>query len=368
MTVTKALECIRNSTGEVPADAFRILLEKSSESVPELLRLLRDAAEQGKKSSLFCTLLLLAQLESGEAFPVFIELLEQERMPESIYGNIHIRDILWSIYNGKKELLTKTIKNPDMSWRCKAPLLELYIQLYLDSVCSREELCSFFRDMIASGEYYEETDPATLLADWTCRLHLIELLPDIRFLFRKNRVNEFACGEYDACVDKMFYYGQETGEFCRKVKDAFALWTSLREASGKDKKRGEHNPFPPYPQSADSRMEGRIYLEDFYNQKSLRIDKLVYHAMKRQSDMAAQTEEEMEESDRTYLWQAFEMLQEYMESEGLLALSEFEESCAIHFETDCWLHYLGYLLEKEGDASRKRELDEFLASYEKSDY
>ncbi len=110
-----------------------------------------------------------------------------------------------------------------------------------------------------------------------------------------------------------------------------------------------------YPKTADPRVEGRIYLQDFYDQDSIAVDQSVYLALKERSGLPSVRESEEERIKRQtyYLLDAFDKWKAKCEQEGLSSIKQYDEKYSIHYPCGSWLGILKNLLISQ---SRKKEL------------
>ena len=61
------------------------------------------------------------------------------------------------------------------------------------------------------------------LAAMICDCHFADMLPEIRWLYKTDRIEEFTIGKYDDCVDMMFQYHPHKERFCKTPVKAAGL-------------------------------------------------------------------------------------------------------------------------------------------------
>lgn len=323
-----------------------------------------------------------------------------------------LSDILYNTYNGDLELLEVSIKNPGINEYARSSMLKVMGQLYLDGDLEKGELQDFIREIVyeEAGDYIYEEETGdyiyTELIYIMCGCHFVEMLPEIRHLFEDSRIDGFSFEGYEECVDMMFRYGEEN--FCKtpiNAADMLRNWAMFEESpqndlSEKDMEKlfyravaqlnkpekkikiGRNDPCPCgsgkkykkccmnkpqspadqveseqekrkwlkyYPASAKERQEGRVYLEDFFDEESIEIDKLIYLALMHRAIPIWQKEadEIVENRKRIYLSEAFSKFVEKVEKENIKTFQEYDEKYSIHYPCEEWIQVLQSLLKNK---------------------
>lgn len=117
-----------------------------------------------------------------------------------------------------------------------------------------------------------------------------------------------------------------------------------------------------YPAKADKRVEGRIYLEDYYDEESIEIDKLVYLALKHRVGFIRETNEVMDKRRIFYLKEAFNKFKDKCNKEKIESHEAYDSKYMIHYESKIWLKTLGDLLVKYSFLEEYKNVKEFFES------
>ena len=419
--VAKAIENITWSSKTFPKKEFEIISANREAAIPYL----RSAVEKAiaEKENLdehyqlhFYALFLLAEFQDRESFPLIMEFASLPRETlDLLIGDLiteGLNDILYNTYNGDIQLLKQGIYNVDADDFARTAMLYVLGQLYLDQSLGKQEWQDFLRGIVYGkeeiGDYIY-----TALASIICDYHFVEMLPEIRQLYQDNRVDTYAIGEYDECVDWMFDYRCNRESRCtspinaaEKLKNWYMFEDSdnhnwdkqkekeflkkLAELERKERqenvciKIGRNDPCPcgsgkkykkcclnkpksaveliessqekekwlkDYPPIKEAREEGRIYLEDFYSSESIEIDKLLYLALKHRaiSIWKREPEDVVERRMRAYLTAALKPFMELVERENIKSFSEYDEKYSIHYFCEEWLGALQELLQEKDE-------------------
>lgn len=427
--VKKAIADITYETKKFPEEAFQIISENPADAAADLMNALtyaieeRDEIEEGYMLHFYAAY-LLAQFEYKPAFPL---LLEMSSLPGEVLDILigdtvteGLRDILYSTYNGDWEAVRDYLIYEDCYDYAKCAALDLAVQLYLDGALEKQELTGLFEKLIYHPEVCDDVYFDTRIAGSICQCHFIEMLPDIRYLYEEDRLDESVFGYYDSFVDYMFEYRDKA--VCQKIGDAanrLRKWAMFKQDPEQhfDKKAYEkllkgmskdlaasrqivknekiypNDPCPCgsgkkykkccmnkpqmqsnieqvredrekwlkfYPPKAEPRVKNRIYLEDFYDNESIEIDKLIYLALMHRPGLPSErgTEAEQRARQRYYLWEAFKIFQEKCNREGIQTFAEYDAKYMIHYDSKRWMKYLEYLLSgNKTEAEQRRVID-----------
>ncbi len=423
--VQKAIEDITFRSKKFPEEEFRIICEEKESAIPYLRAAIEKAVLE--KDDLdedyqlhFYAIFLLGQFQDRECFPLIMELLSlPEEVVDELLGDAvttGVPDILYNTYNGDLELLKNSIKNPNIDDFVRNGMIKVMGQLYLDGDLKKEDWQNFIRQIVYEedeiGEYiYME------LATAICSCRFVEMLPEIRHLYKDNRIDASTIGTYEDCVDMMFDYRDSDG--CKTpiyAADMLRGWAMFESTPQKrtDKidmeqlyrsvkaefdrqepkvKIGRNDPCPcgsgkkykkcclnkprsqadlieseqerqkwlrDYPVAASKREEGRIYLEDFFDSESIEIDKLLYLALKYRPHPVwkPEAEETIENRKRVYLSEAFSRFAEKTGKENIGTFQQYNETYAIHYQCEEWLPALLELLK-----NKDKELYKMVSNY-----
>lgn len=376
----------------------------------------------------FYALYLLGEFQDRDSFPKIMELVSLPGDEvEYLIGDCitaDLQDILYNTYNGDIELLKKSIQNRDIDEFVRSSMLDVLGQLYLDGVLTVDEWKDFLKQNVYDGKEYDYLYNA--IGYVLCQCHFVDMLPEIRYMIEKDLIDEITMGKYDSYVDAMFEYRADNGKFCVTpfdAADALRHWAMFTEKandaiSGKDEKDfvkmlsgieregdtsasrikiGRNDPCPcgsgkkykfcclnkpkeaidliespaerskwlkNYPYTGPERIEGRIYLEEYFAPSAIEDDKILYLALMNRPGLIWKRDMEAEEKrTKEYLYLAFQKCMARMETEGILSLAEYDEKYSIHYRCEEWIGELCGLLEKNNDMERYKEVKERTGRY-----
>lgn len=117
-----------------------------------------------------------------------------------------------------------------------------------------------------------------------------------------------------------------------------------------------------YPYTGKEKVEGRIYLEDYYDEVSIETDKILYLALMNRPGLIWKRNVEQEKKRaKEYLYLAFQKCRERMEEEQLVSFTEYNEKYSIHYQCEEWLGELCRLLQESRDVEKYEEVKKFVA-------
>lgn len=118
-----------------------------------------------------------------------------------------------------------------------------------------------------------------------------------------------------------------------------------------------------YPEDPNCRIEGHIYLSDFYDREAIETDKLVYLALKHRAEFITMRETQEQKIKRRtyYLRKAFSKYAERCKAEGIRTFREYDDKYSIHHTSSEWLNYLIQLLEEQKLSAELKEVKNFCA-------
>lgn len=369
---------------------------------------------------------LLAEFQEREAFEKIVAAVSiPSTLLEELLGDIvteGLNDILYNTYNGNLQVLKDFINKPDVNVYACMEALYVMGQIYLDGGLEEAEWKEYLRNLISSGEKINE-ELYTTIVKVIYQCHFVDMLPDIRSLFDQELVQRWVYGDYDDCVDAMFDYSRD-GRFCKspvsvqqlsnwamyeqeeddepdkKVKperkDSFSKTENKTPA--KSHKIGRNDPCPcgsgkkykhcclnkpkegldaiegeenrkirlkKYPETGVEKQEGRVYLEDFYDQESIEIDRLFYLGFKcRPSSMwhhNGSLDDSLVRKRRQYLWEGFLKYTAKMQKEGIETNEEYDKKYSIHYFCREWQEALLTLLEESEEHDKYQKVLEYMA-------
>lgn len=371
----------------------------------------------------FYSLYLLGEFRDRVSFPKIMALIS---LPgdtvDYLIGDCvtsGLCDILYNTYNGDIELLKESIQNRDIDEYVRTEMLDVMGQLYLDGILEESEWKEFLRENVHDGREYDYTYNA--IGHILCQCHFIDMLPEIRYMFSNDLIDTVSMGEYDAYVDAMFDYQENEESFCSNsfnAADALRHWAMFSEtkddiSAEKDfdkmframergwnqpiqkKKIGRNDPCPcgsgkkykycclnkqketidliespeersrwlkRYPYTGSERINGRIYLADYFDETSIENDKILYLALMNRSGLIWTRNIEVENKrTKEYLYLAFHKCMERMEKEQIPSFAEYDEKYSIHYRCEEWMGELCRLLQEDNDIEKYGEVKKFVS-------
>lgn len=414
-SVQKAINDITYRSKVFPEEAFQTISKNREEAIPFLRAALEKAVAEKDKLNVqyqlhFYALFFLGEFQARECFPLIMEMasLPTDILDYLIGGTVTegLPQILYHTYNGDLELLKKAIRNQESDEFARTGMLRVMGQLYLDGSLGKDEWEDFIREE-AHGDERDDSYIYTGLADVICDCNMKDMLPEIRYLYERERIDESAIGRYDDCVDRMFRKNRDTYTSPIDAAKMLRGWAMFEEpkrdtmekksidklfkalereynAPEKTVKIGRNDPCPcgsgkkykkcclnkpkpetaapesesekekwlkRYPAAAQEREEGRIYLEDYYDAESIEIDKLLYLALKhRPAPIWSREPEEVKKNRvRAYLSEAFPKFISKAEQENVKTFQEYDDKFSIHYQCKEWLEVLLELAKEDGD-------------------
>lgn len=398
-------------------EAIPYLREAIQKSIDE-----RDELDEEYQLN-FYALFLLGEFQDREFFPKILETISlPEEVLDYLIGDAvtsGLSDILYNTYNGDLELLKHSIMDTRINEYARSGMVQVMGQLYLDGALMQEELKRFIKDYVHSGilSNYAYDEMASVI----CTCHFIDMLPEIRYMLDNGLMDTMSLGDYDSCVDEMFRYDGREQRFCKSPINAadmlktWAMFEDSREsresdASRKDfeklmeaavrkynrpitkKKIGRNDPCPcgsgkkykfcclnkpkdaidaieslqereqtlmHYPETGKEKQEGRIYLEDYFDSESIKLDKILYLGLiNRPGPIWLRNSENKEKRTRAYLQLAFSEFEKRVEREQIKTFAEYDEKYSIHYKCEEWMDKLINLLVDGGDQSACAEVME----------
>ena len=434
--ITAAIKKITYRSQIFPKEAFRVITENEEAAKPYLREALEKAIQEqtdldGDYQLHFYALFLLGQFQDKAAFQKITELVS---LPPDVVDYLigdtitsGLSDILYNTYDGNLTQLKQMVADTKIDEFVRADALEVMGQLYLDGEISETDWKSFLAQTIHDAQEYDHV--CNKIADLICRCHFVDMLPEIRYMFDHDLMDEGDLGDYDSCVDFMFKYDEDEEPFCKKPINAaeylksWAMFTDgdtkIPDMSEKDlekmframertlnppmrkQKIGRNNPCPcgsgkkykfccmnkpkapvddiespeerrrwleRYPAAGRERIPGRVYLEDYYDRDSIEADKLLYLGLMHRPGLIWKRDEQKEnQRTREYLYLAFQEASEIAEREKLTSLEKFDKKHGIHYRCAEWLGRLLELLKDAGDQERYDEVRNWIQTMREED-
>lgn len=372
----------------------------------------------------FYAIYLLAEFRDREIFPKLVELVSlpgdevDNLIGDCVTSELH--DILYNTYDGNIELLKKTIQNTEVNEYVRSAMLSVMGQLYLDGILQESGWREFLKQIVYSGNDYDYIYDA--VGSMLCQCHFIDMLAEIRYMFANDLLDEMTMGLYDSYVDAMFEYREDEKNICRAsvhAADTLRNWAMFTEKSdngaaragdfdqifrkmerewnkpAKKVKIGRNDPCPcgsgkkykfcclnkpademdliesqeerskwlkSYPYTGQERVEGRIYLSDYFDADSIEIDKILYLALMNRPGFFWERDKMAEEKrTREYLYLAYQKCAKRMEEEQIRTFAEYDAKYSIHYYCGAWADKLCRLLQENQDIEKYEEVAAFIS-------
>lgn len=374
----------------------------------------------------FYALFLLGEFQDKESFNKIMELVTLPgEVLEYLIGDATtdgLKDILYNTYNGNMELLKNTIMNKFVDEFVRAGLLDVMGQLYLDGFLEEEEWKAFIKQNVYSGEEYSYFYEG--LGNVICRCHFVDMLAEIRYMQKNGLMSEGCMGTYDFCVDEIFSYRDYQKNFCKSfinAADTLRTWSmfeendnpqedvkrleefekfikrEMRSSKEKNEKIGRNDKCPcgsgkkykvccmnkqnalidriesvqernkwlkNYPYVGKDKLHDRVYLEDYFDEESIEIDKVLYLGMMQRPGWIWDRNEALEEKrKKEYLSLAFVMFKEKLSKENIKSFEEYDKKFSIHYFCMDWLYELLELSNEYGDKELYKEIEGVIKHY-----
>lgn len=370
----------------------------------------------------FYALYLLGEFQDRESFSKIMELTSlPDGIAEYLLGDCittDLRDILYNTYDGNMALLKKSIYDRNIDEFVRSAMLDVMGQLYLDGTLEEIKWKDFLKQGVYDAREYDYVYNS--IGHVLCKCHFVDMLPEIHYMFDNGLLDEMCMGKYDSYVDAMFEYHENEDRFCKNsfcATEALRNWAMFSEPeenvseekdfeklirmleregdkSVRKTKIGRNDPCPcgsgkkykhcclnkpkaaidlienpeerskwlkSYPYTGQEKVEGRIYLEDYYDEVSIEVDKILYLALMNRPGLIWKRNIEQEEKRaKEYLYLAFQKCRTRMEEEQLSSFTEYDEKYSIHYRCEEWMAELCRLLQESNDIDRYEGVKQFM--------
>lgn len=424
--VQKAIKEITHLSETFPKEAFQIITANKEEAIPYLREAVSYAISKGSALDEnyqlhFYALYLLGEFQDKEAFPEIMKLVSlPDDTAEYLIGDCittDLSDILYNTYDGNIELLKKSIHNRDIDEFARSAMLDVMGQLYIEGILEESEWKDFLKQNVHDEREYDYIYNA--IGYTLCQCHFIDMLPEIRYMFEKDLIDESMMGKYDSYVDAMFKYRENETGFCKtsfNAAETLRHWAMFSKSEdnisaerdfgemihtldrelnepGSKKKIGRNDPCPcgsgkkykycclnkpkeaidliesseernkwlrRYPYTGMERIDGRIYLADYFDEISIETDKILYLALMNRPGLIWKRNIEVEEKrTKEYLYLAFQRCMTRMGEEKIPSIVEYDKKYSIHYQCEEWMSELCRLLRGDNDIEKYEEVKKF---------
>ena len=323
----------------------------------------------------FYALFLLGEFQDRASFSKIMELVS---LPgdtvDYLLGDCvteGLRDILYNTYDGDIALLKRAIQNRNISEYVRTAMLDVMGQLYLDGILEESDWKEFLKENIYHGGEYNYVYNS--IGYVLCQCHFVDMLPEIRYMFDNDLLDETAMGKYDSYVDAMFEYRKDEKNFCKTPFNAdpcpcgsgkkykHCCLNKPKAAIDLIESPDERNKWlKRYPYTGTERIDGRIYLTDYFDVTSIETDKILYLALMNRPGLIWNRNIEAEKKrTKEYLYLAFQKFKARIEEEQIPSFAEYDEKYSIHYRCEEWVGELCRLLQESNDLVRYKEVKKF---------
>lgn len=336
---------------------------------------------------------LLAEFKEKKAYPLILKLLSFEFLDYFDYVGDGVMDkvpsILASVYDGNIKGINKIIENKKIDDYSRDRVFTFYQYLYENKLISEEELVSYLRKVIKLYDYEEDSIYDTILG-LIIDCHLVSMIDDVKELFDKNVINPVMRGGYIEFIDSLFDYNNITKENIREisnVEDIMSWWACFEKDGNDDKginiekltddfidfmknekeenilnynKVGRNDSCPcgsgkkykkccldkvqdmlPYQSYIDKSLDGypkknandgQFDFYTFYKEEYIKIDKLIYKAVKSKSIpiFVERRKDKEDDIDYNYLNEAYDLIKNLVKEKGFKTIEEYDKVVSIH--------------------------------------
>ena len=248
MTKQEVLDSLRNFSSDFPKRAIKEVqanrLEYTSDLLESLDYVYKNAYELSERGSEYYlhmyAMFLLAEFREKKAFPYLTKLLTlPEDFLDIFMGDTLTEDfcrVLLSTYDDENiHLLSDIIENQELYEFARKSAVKAYGLLYAEGRVTQEDYISYLRSLIYSKLPADRFDPIfTAIADSIIDVNLLQMIPDVRFLYDNEKIDTSIIGEYESFLD--FMDRKEHEKQRTYVSDAIAemeWWACFKHARTK---------------------------------------------------------------------------------------------------------------------------------------
>lgn len=202
LTVPEILEELRLSRGYFPREAVEAAVERREEMVPELLRILDEAADRPEELlkepatiGHFYALYLLAQFREPAAFSRVVRLFGlPAEVEDALTGEVAadgLDRLLATLNHGDVASIQRLIEDPEVSEWVRGGALGALREMVWSGQLSREEVVDYLGELLAGKLDRSRSNAWNCLVALAGDLHATELAPQLRRTFEEGLVDPF---------------------------------------------------------------------------------------------------------------------------------------------------------------------------------
>jgi len=280
MTKQELIGAIKDFSDEFPKEAIREIRMNREGFIPELLDSLEYACNNAKElrddgSNYFLhtyAMYLLAEFRERRAFPLLTALL---RLPEDeidfILGDDltegFSRILLSTFDNENIQMLLDVLENRELYEWARSSAVGAYELLIKEGFVSTEESVSYLRSLIY-GKLPPDDSLVVFTAIVSCVIdaRLVDMIPDVRFLYDNDRVDTFAHGEYDSFIDWIFHKERSKPSYIDDAISEMEWWACFKSKGSDSSKRSKDSLVDVF-----GKMKKAIAQENMIEQKPKKV-------------------------------------------------------------------------------------------------
>ena len=343
--------------------------------------------------SIIYSIYLLAEFKEKELFPILIKMFGNEKYNlYKIIGDCvidRLNSILVSVFNGDFKSINSIIENKKIDVYVRKQFLRCYIYFYDNDMINQEKLEKYLSKLIKLYNYEDDSIYDGIL-EVIINAHLFNMIPDVKEMFEYDVIDTMIRGGYDSFIDYIFDYNDAYDKFS-KIEDTvkeMSWWSFFHEneddnnidmeklenafkdlikndmknmdvistnkigrndpcpcGSGKKYKKcciEKEKKFLPYQNYINQSLskypkkkedENKYDLYDFYKEKYIEIDKLIYKVLKRKRiplyinrDYDAENRIDLE-----YCNEVLEKIKNILKEENFNTVDDYDEKVSIHY-------------------------------------
>jgi len=431
MTKQEILDAIKDFSEDFPKEALMAIQANRESFIPELLDSLDFAYHNAKElsdngSDYFLhtyAMFLLAEFRERRAFPLLTALLtlpEDEInfiLGDSITESFQ-RLLFCTFDNENMQMLLDVVENQELYEWARLAAVGAYELFIRDGIVTNEEGVSYLRNLIYDKLPSDDSYVVfTAIVGCVIQARLVDMIPDVRFLYDNNRVDASMYGEYDGFIDWIFYRERRKSSYIDDAISEMEWWACFKSKRNsmsehdednltdifdemqkgieqekmleqKMKKVGRNDPCPcgsgkKYKKCcidtqqnniSVTRLEDRydllkmypkdsVLFEQMYDKEAVAIDVLVYKALHHRAiPIWEKRDRENERIGKiNYLNEALTLFLDKCKREQIASFSVYDEQFMVHYRSDEWVSALVELVEnsdsEEIETIRQRAKD-----------
>ena len=390
------IEDLQNDEEDFKKETVEKAREHKEEIIPYLLEELEKIVDKLNENDLSIpffadyAIYLLAEFKETKACSLILKMLDIPNADSFDYVGMGIMDklpcILASVFDGNFEAINKIIENKKIDDYTRNRTLKTYLYFYEQKMITKEELIIYLRKLIKL--YGDDNSIYSTILDLVEDCHFFEMVLDVRELFNHELIDYQESGAYADFIDSIFDYEKQYKEKVECVDDAekwmllsysfkknegessYKLEEAITQVIEKEKKEnvntdfknvGRNDPCPCgsgkkykkccldkindllpyqsyitkslsyYPKKNNNNDEVDFYT--YYNEEYIKIDELLYKALKRKQIPIFIRRNEIKEMDidYNYLNEAYALIKEVIRKNKFKTIEKYDLDISIHY-------------------------------------